>query len=251
MPAVDVTDATFEQDVVEASASVPVVVDLWAPWCGPCRSLGPVIERVVEETNGAVTLAKVNIDENPRVQATFRVQSIPAVFALYERKIVDQFIGALPEQAVREFVGRLAKPPSEVDKLVEAGDEESLRAALELEPAHEGAISALASMLAARGDTEEALALVERIPETPETRRIAATARLNSETIEVAPGMEPAEDGVVNVAGGDLEGRISSLLDRLPGDDDARQEIVDLLETMDADDPRRSSWRRALASKLY
>src|SRR5213078_4303297 len=130
---IDVTDATFESDVLERSKEVPVVVDLWAEWCGPCRTLGPIIERVVDATDGRVELVKVNVDENPRVSAAFQVQSIPAVYALKDGQVVDGFIGALPEQAVAEFVGRLEAPASEADELVAKGDEESLRRALELD----------------------------------------------------------------------------------------------------------------------
>src|SRR5271166_1390626 len=129
----DVTDATFEQEVLDRSDQVPVVVDLWAPWCGPCKTLGPIIERVVEATGGAVELAKVNVDENPRIAQSFQVQSIPAVFAIKDRKVADRFVGALPESAVREFVSRLVPAPSEADDLVARGDEVSLRRALELE----------------------------------------------------------------------------------------------------------------------
>src|SRR5687768_14865099 len=130
----DVTDDTFEADVLVRSESVPVVVDLWAPWCGPCKTLGPIIEKVVGAADGAVELAKINVDDNPRSGATFRVQSIPAVFALRDRKIVDHFIGALPEPAVAEFVGRLLPSVSPADKLVAVGTEDALRAALDLEP---------------------------------------------------------------------------------------------------------------------
>src|SRR5918992_1205 len=117
----DVTDATFERDVIERSRSVPVVVDLWAEWCGPCRTLGPILEKVVAETEGRVELAKVDVDANPAVSSAFRVQSIPAVYALSGGKVVDSFIGALPESQVRAFVARLAPVASEADRLVEAG----------------------------------------------------------------------------------------------------------------------------------
>jgi len=146
----EVTDDTFERDVLDRSTEVPVVVDLWAEWCGPCRTLGPILERVVGATDGKVELVKVDVDANPRVASTFQVQSIPAVFALKDRKIVDSFIGAIPEPAVREFVDRLAPVETEADRLVAAGDEASLRQALELQPDHAGAIVALAELLAAR-----------------------------------------------------------------------------------------------------
>ena len=103
----DVTDATFATDVVERSNTVPVVVDLWAPWCGPCTSLGPILEKVVGETQGMVELAKINVDENPEVSAAFKVQSIPAVYALKDGQVVDGFMGAQGEPQVVEFVQRL------------------------------------------------------------------------------------------------------------------------------------------------
>src|SRR5258708_32431529 len=100
MPAIDVTDATFEAEVIAKSAEVPVVVDLWAPWCGPCRTLGPALERVIDRTEGRVVLTKVDTDQNPQVAAAFRVQSIPAVFALSNGEVVDHFIGAIPEEQI-------------------------------------------------------------------------------------------------------------------------------------------------------
>jgi putative thioredoxin len=213
---------------------VPVVVDLWAEWCGPCRTLGPVLERVVGATDGKVELVKVDIDANPRVAATFQVQSIPAVYALRDRKIVDSFIGALPERAVQEFVDRLAPPESEADRLAARGDEASLRAALELQPDHTGAVLALANLLVARGDREEALALLERIPETADTRRIAALARV---------GNDVADDGV--------EARLDALLERVKDDEDARREFVDMLEVLGPDDPRTATYRKRLTARLY
>jgi putative thioredoxin len=236
----DVTDATFETEVLDRSDQVPVVVDLWAPWCGPCKTLGPILERVVSDTDGAVALAKVNVDENPRISATFQVQSIPAVFALRNRQVVDSFIGAVPEAAVREFVDRLAPALTEADRLVEVGDESSLRRALELEPDHPAATVALAELLAGRGQGEEALELLGRVPETTEVRRVAALARLGGEA--ALAGSNGASD---------LEGRLDGLLERVKQDDDARQEFLDLLETMGPDDPRTQQYRKALTARLF
>lgn len=238
--ATDVTDQTFETEVLARSEEHPVVVDLWAEWCGPCRTLGPIIEKVVDETEGAVELVKVNVDENPQVSAAFQVQSIPAVFAISDRKIVDAFIGALPEPAVREWVERLVKAPSEADLLIARGDEASLRQALELEPDHPGAVVALAELLVAASEPDEALALLARIPETEETRRVAALARLAK-----------SADGAGALDGGSVEPRLDELLDQVKSNDAARQEFVDILETMDPGDPRRDHYRRALASRLF
>lgn len=104
---IDVTDATFQAEVVERSKSVPVVVDLWAPWCGPCQTLGPILEKVCDATNGQVVLAKVNVDENPAISQAFQVQSIPAVYALRDGQPVNGFMGTLPEHEVKKFVDSL------------------------------------------------------------------------------------------------------------------------------------------------
>ena len=230
------TDATFQADVIARSDEVPVVVDVWAPWCGPCKTLGPLLEAVVDETGGAVELVTVNVDENPQVAAAFQVQSIPAVFAMRAGKVVDGFIGAVAEPAVRDFVGRLAPAPSAADRLVAAGDEASLRQALDLQPDHPGAVVALAELLIAADGTEEALALLARIPETEQTRRLAARARL------------AAQDDPAPVS---LDARLADLLGRVRTDEAARQEYLDLLETMEPGDSRRGSYRRALASQLF
>jgi putative thioredoxin len=238
---VDATDATFEDVVLARSATVPVVVDLWAPWCGPCTTLGPILEQAVADTGGEVELVKVNVDENPSISASFRVQSIPAVFAVRDGAVVDQFIGAQPEAAVREFVGRLVPVRSEADVLADegaaAGDEAVLRRALDLRPDHPVAIPALAGLLINRGDTDDAVALLGRIPETPETRRLLAEARL------------AARDDVA--AADDVGTLLDGLLDRVKDDPDARQEFLDLLETLGPDDQRTLGYRKAMASRLF
>jgi putative thioredoxin len=232
----DVTDSTFESDVLDRSEQTVVLVDLWAPWCGPCRTLGPILEKVVADRDG-VELVKVNVDDNPQTAGAFQVQSIPAVFAMRDRKVVDGFIGALPEPAVIDFVDRLVITPSQADRLVAIGDEPSLRQALDLEPGHQGAVVALARLLADDGRSQEALDLLARIPETPESRQVAAEARLALQNVEIP------SDGIEEVLDG--------LLDRVRTDDGARQEFLDLLETLPPEDPRITSYRRSLASRLF
>lgn len=242
MTAIDVTDATFEPEVLDRSTQATVVVDLWASWCGPCRVLGPILEKVVDETEG-VELVKIDVDANPRSSATFQVQSIPAVYAIKDRKVVDSFVGALPEPSVREWMQRLVPAPSEADLLAAKGDEDSLRRAVELEPGHEKALLALASLLVADGSTagrrEEALQLLARLPESADTRRISAQARLGDEATDVETG----QDGI--------ESKLDSLLERVRDDDAARQEYVDLLEILGPDDPRTASYRKALTARLF
>lgn len=234
----DVTDDSFEVDVLERSLEVPVVVDLWAEWCGPCKTLGPILERVIDATEGRVVLAKVDVDANPRVGATFKVQSIPAVFALMDKRVVDSFVGAVPEAQIQAFVNKLAPPPSETDLLVEKGDEDSLRAALAIEPGHVDAVLGLANLLVDRGDNDEALALLQRIPESAETRHVAARARTGP-------------DAAASVGTAEVEVKLAALLPRVKADDAARQEFVDLLEVMGADDPRTADWRRKLTAQLF
>lgn len=231
----DVTDSSFENDVLRRSEQVPVVVDLWAPWCGPCRTLGPILERVIDETNGAVVLAKVNVDENPAISQAFQVQSIPAVFALKGGQVVDGFVGAYPEHVVQQFVDGLLPTDEEntVAALLAEGTEGAYRAVLELEPANEDAIVGLAELLVARGETEQALQFLARIPETDRTRRVAAMARVQL----------PPDD--------DHDATLTALLDRVKTDEEARQQFLDILELMGPHDPRTASYRKQLTARLF
>ena len=237
----DVTDATAEAEILRRSDELPVVVDLWAPWCGPCKTLGPIIEQVVAETNGEVALVKVNTDENPQLAQMFQVQGIPAVHAVRNGQVVASFVGAQPEAKVRAFVDALR--PTDADKataaLLEAGDEASLLQVLEGRPDHAEAIVALAELYVHDGRADEALAVLARIPETAETRRVAAMARTGIEDVADDPALEG------------IEGKLDELLTRVKGDDDARQEFVDLLEVLGPNDPRTADYRRALSRQLF
>ncbi|MCB0954696.1 MAG: tetratricopeptide repeat protein [Ilumatobacteraceae bacterium] len=233
--AIDVTDATFQTEVIDRSYQVPVVVDLWAPWCGPCRTLGPILEKVVDATGGKVVLAKVDTDQNPGVARAFQVQSIPAVYAIQNGQPVDGFLGAQPEHMIQQFIDSLVptEEQSMLVRLIDEGTEGSLRAALEMEPGNEDAIVALAELLVARGDNEEALGLLARIPETDRTRHVAALART---------GMVPDDDH---------DATLTALLDQVKGDDEARQKFLDILELMGPDDPRTASYRKQLTARLF
>lgn len=242
MPAIDVTDATFQAEVIDRSHTTPVVVDLWAAWCGPCRTLGPILEKVIDETEGKVVLAKIDTERNPQITNALRVQSIPAVFVAKDGKLYQGFVGALPEASVRQFVKSLLPTEEEerLGELVAKGDEASLRAALDIDPGHAPAVVALAEHLVRSGSDEaiaEAMSLLERIPESAETRRVRAMARVGTGTDDAG------DDGI--------EAKLQALLPKVKGDDDARKQFLDLLELLGPDDPRTATYRKQLTAQLF
>jgi putative thioredoxin len=234
---IDVTDEDFEQQVVEKSNEVPVVIDLWAPWCEPCKTLGPLLEKVIDAQGGKVIGVKINIDENPGVSQAFKVQSIPMVIAFKDGQAVDGFMGAQGEPMLEDFIRRLlpSEEESQIDLLVAAGDEASLRSALELQSDHAEAVLALAELLVLDDRAEEGLSLLERIPESSESRRIAAAARTSDSSGQ----------------SDEVDAELETLLAQVKVDDAARQRFVDLLEVMSPDDPRTSEWRRKLSTALF
>ena len=243
----DTDDASFTTQVSERSSQVPVVVDFWAAWCGPCRQLTPALEAAASAREGKVDLAKVDVDRNPALSQTFRVQGIPAVKAFRDGSVVSEFTGALPVPQVEEFFDALV--PSEADELAAGDDEASLRRAVELDPRQAEAGGKLARILLARGEVDEALAVLEPFAHDFLSAGLAARARLsrNSHGLDEAfsawdrsdhaAALESLQDAFATAEGEER--------------DEVRRVMVAIFTELGPDDPLAREHRRRLSAAIY
>ena len=243
--AVDISEDQFQGAVLDKSKDVPVVVDFWAPWCGPCRQLTPALERAAEARKGKVELVKVNTDENQGISMAFQIQGIPAVKAFKDGREVSGFVGAIPPAKVEAFFDSLV--PSEAEQLVAAGDEASLRQALEVEPTRRDAKVKLAQILFDRGERDEALGLVDGIDGDFAAEGLAARIRLEQDPAYAA-AFKLLDDGKREEA---LDALIAAIPTSDGLKDDIRRAVVGILATYEQGDPTARSYRMKLSSALY
>lgn len=274
----DVTDATFAAEVLERSKSKPVVVDFWAPWCGPCRMLGPIIEKVAAETNGEVLLAKLNTDENPGTAQQYRIQGIPAVKAFKDGKMVAEFTGAIPEAQVRAFFAKLAPSPAErsaqeADALLARGDvagaEARYREILASTPGNADAVVGLATILLSRGETAAAEDLLERVPLDRRAKSLkhrlfleGFAQRHAGEDLQGEAQRNPRDArahyrwGVMLAAREQYEPALDELLDsvridRAFADGAARKAILAIFDILGLDSPLTREYQRLLSQAIF
>jgi putative thioredoxin len=280
---------TFAADVLDASRDVPVIVDFWAPWCGPCKQLGPVLEKAVNDAKGAVRLVKVNIDENQEIARQLRIQSIPTVYAFRNGQPVDGFMGAIPESQIRAFVQQLSGGHGGPDHAAEilAAAEESFAAGdigsaaqafahvLQDEPGHPKAVAGLARCYLKSGDLERAKTTLQLVrPDgagDEAIRAVEAELRLREQAAESAGDLEPLRvrleadpadhqaryDLALALDGqGDRDAALGQLLelvrrDRKWNEEAARKHLLTLFDAMGPADPRTIDARRRLSSILF
>jgi len=216
---IDTTLSSFERDVIEASMEVPVLVDFWAPWCGPCKTLGPLLERLEREYGGRWKLVKVNSDTNPELVASFNLKSIPYAVAFVDGNAVAQFMGAQPEAYVRAFLDRIIPNPGQLEhraarEAMVLGQlsvaEGLLKNAIALDPANDGARIDMIRLLLDRGDLEDARAHFALLSPRAEQQSNYATVKARMEAVEVAATLPPAEvlERRVRIDGNDLRARL-------------------------------------------
>ncbi len=252
MTVIDVNEADFETAVVQRSANVPVVVDFWAPWCAPCRQLGPILEQAADAREGQVVLAKIDTDANPAIAQAFDIQGIPAVKAFVDGVVAAEFVGAKGPSEVEQFFDALV--PSETKQLLESGDAASLRTVLEREPTNADANLALAQIEYRDGDPEAALARLSNVAGS-----FCADGLASRIELERANGAHPRlGEAFAKLDDDDREGGLDILLDALttcePGSDDRerlRKVIVAVLDELGVEHPLARESRRRLAAALY
>ncbi len=276
--ALDVTDASFAAEVLERSKTVPVVVDFWAPWCGPCRVLGPIIEKVAGENVGEVVLTKLNTDENPRTATTFRIQGIPAVKAFRDGKMVAEFTGSVPESQVRAFFAKLVPSPAERAAKVaqahaasgdEAAAEVGFRSALAASSVNADAIVGLATILRRRGERDEAERLLDRAPNDRRAKAMKHrlflddfAARHGAENLESEAADAPRDPrsryrwGVMLAAKEQYEPALDELiesvrLDKTFAESAARKAVLAVFDIVGLESPLTKDYQRKLASVLF